>query len=171
MTRWLRIVDQASIFIAVFAIAMIMVAVSLDATLRYVFNSPLQWSFEVVRYYLMVAGIYFALSNTFTNGDHVNITLFRDMMSKRTRNFLDIIWCLLAAVIFGFLVYGTWGNVVEAWEYDDFIMGYILWPSWLSHLPIPLGCALFVLRLIHHCIILATTGDDPDFVEYGEPNE
>lgn len=171
MTNLLRRIDQGAMFIAVFAIAMIMFSVSLDAILRYAFNSPLQWSFELVRYYLMVVGIYFAVSATFTKGDHVSITLFRDMLPRRARNWLDIAWCLLAAVIFAVMVYGTWENVVDAWENRDFIPGYFLWPSWLSHLAIPLGCALLVLRLVHHSVVLIVSGTDPDFVEHGEPTE
>ncbi|WP_417210552.1 TRAP transporter small permease [Antarctobacter sp.] len=171
MTTLLRRLDQAAMLIAVFAIAMIMFCVSLDAVLRYAFNAPLRWSFELVRYYLMVVGIYFAVSGTLARGDHVSITLFRDMFPKKLRNWLDILWCMVAAVVFAFLVYGTWHNVTDAWENRDFIPGYFLWPSWLSHLAIPLGCALLVLRLVHHSITLAISGDDPDFEEHGEPHE
>jgi TRAP-type C4-dicarboxylate transport system permease small subunit len=171
MVKYIRWLDQAAMLIAVTAVAMIMILVSLDATFRYAFNAPIRWSFELVRYYLMVVVIYFAVTETFTRGDHVNITLFRDMMPKRVVAWIDIAWCLLAAVIFSFVVYATWGNVTYAWEHREFIPGYFLWPSWLSHLPIPLACGLLVLRLIRHCIVLATDGTDFDINDNGDPTE
>ena len=99
MGQFLKRLEQASMLIAVAAITLIMLIVSFDAILRYLFNSPLQWSYELVGYYLMVVGIYFALSGTFTSGDHVNITLVRDMLPKRLLAWLDIVWCLVAAVV------------------------------------------------------------------------
>ena len=163
--------DQAAMAIAVLAIAIIMVVVSFDAVLRYAFNAPLQWSYELVGYYLMVVGIYFAVSSTFITGDHVNITLVRDMLPARLVAWLDVAWCLVAAAVFGFIVYGTWDNVAVAWTRNDFIPGYITWPSWLSHLPIPLGCALFAIRLVHHVVTLVATGHDDAVEDHGEPTE
>lgn len=154
--------------IAIFATAMIMVLVSLDAILRYGFNSPLRWVFELVTYYLMVIALYFALSSTFTHGDHVSIDLLRDMMSPRVRRVLDIVWVLASAVVFCFLAYGTGRHTISAWQNNDFIPGYFLWPSWLSHLAIPLGIALIILRLVHHAIILIVSGDDPSVEEHGD---
>lgn len=171
MGRILRLVERASLFIALLAVAVIMVVVSLDAVMRYAFNSPLQWSTELVRYYLMVIGIYFAVSATFSHGDHVGITLFRRRFPPRLLVWLDITWCLLAALVLGIIAYGTWGNVTHSWARVEFIPGYFLWPSWLSHLPIPLGCALLVLRLVHHSVTLALHGQDPDVALEGDSAE
>ena len=171
MGQFLKRLEQASMLIAVAAITLIMLIVSFDAILRYLFNSPLQWSYELVGYYLMVVGIYFALSGTFTSGDHVNITLVRDMLPKRLLAWLDIVWCLVAAVVFALLTLGTWRNTADAWTHKEFIPGYISWPSWLSHLWIPLGAALLVVRLLYHVVILATQGHDDDVNDHGEPME
>ena len=171
MGKLIKRLDQAAMLLAVIAAAMIMVFVSIDATLRYAFNAPLRWAFELVRYFLMVFVIYFALTATFVKGDHVNITLFRDMMPKRLVAWIDIAWCLLAALIFGVIAYATWGNVSYAWEHREFIPGYFLWPSWLSHLPIPLACGLLVIRLLHHCYVLATVGADAEVEDHAEDIE
>lgn len=168
MELFLKRLEQAGMFIAVFAMATIMILVSLDAVLRYGFNSPLRWVFEIVTYYLMVIALYFSLSATFTHGDHIGIDLLRDMMPRRLRNVLDIIWVLASAVVFGFMAYGTGHHTLSAWENNDFIPGYILWPSWLSHLAIPLGITLLVLRLVHHAIMLIVAGDDPSVEEHGD---
>lgn len=171
MTRLLNRIEFISMSIAILAVALIMVIISMDAVLRYAFNAPLRWAFELVSYYLMVIGVYFAVSTTFTSGDHISITLLRDVIPPRLRAWIDVVWVSIAAVIFGFMAYGTYHHTISARENVEFIPGIILWPAWLSHLPIPLGCALLVLRLVHHAITLAVTGQDPSVEEHGEPNE
>lgn len=171
MGRIIKFTEQASLLIALLAVAIIMVVVSLDAVLRYAFNAPLQWASELVRYYLMVVGIYFAVSATFTHGDHVNITLLRGYIPQRLRAWLDVIWCLMAAAVFAVIAYGTWGNVTHAYARTEFIPGYVIWPSWLSHLAIPLGAGLIVLRLVHHSMVLLLRGADPDVAEEGDNAE
>lgn len=168
MGRLLKRIEQVSLLIALVSVAIIMVVVSLDAVLRYAFNSPLRWASELVRLYLMVIAIYFAVSATFTHGDHVSLTLFRRYFPPRLLIWLDIAWCLMGALVFAVIAYGTWGNVVHAWNTNEFTPGYVMWPSWLSHLPIPLGAALFVLRLLHHSLTLATRGNDPDVALEGD---
>lgn len=171
MSKLILRLEQAGMAIAVVAISLTMLLISADAVLRYAFNAPLRWAFEVVTYYMMVVGIYFALSSTFTRGDHVNITLLRDIMPRRLQAWLDIIWVLVAAFIFGCVVYGTWEHTMTAYERHEFMPGYILWPAWLSHLPVPMGCALIVLRLLHHALVLITTGQDPLVEDHGDPVE
>ena len=72
----LKRLEQAAMLIAMVSITLIMLIVSFDAILRYVFNAPLQWSYELVGYYLMVVGIYFALSGTFTQNRHTEPARF-----------------------------------------------------------------------------------------------
>ena len=171
MAKLIRWIEQAGLAIAVLSIAVIVVVVSFDAILRYGFNSPLQWASELVRYYLMVVATYFAVSATFTHGDHISITLFRHYFPRRLLVWLDVAWCLMIAAVFAIIAYGTWHHVTNAIARTEFIPGYILWPSWLSHLPIPLGTALIVLRLLHHALMLAMNGRDPEVALEGDITE
>lgn len=168
MSTLLRWLERAGMGIAIVATAIIMLLVSMDATLRYTMNMPLRWVFEIVTYYLMVIALYFALSSTFTRGDHVNISLLRDMMPAKLRNTCDVVWVLASALVFAIAAWGTAHHAIEAWNNNDFIPGFILWPSWLSHLPIPMGFALITLRLIHHALTLMIKGEDPSVESHGE---
>ena len=171
MSKLIRWLELAAMCLAMFAVACIALIISLDTFLRYAFNAPLQVSYELVSYYLMVVFVYFGVSATFTAGDHVNITIFRDSMPPRVVALVDFCWVMVAAVIFGIMVYGNWHNVVDAWVYKDFLFGYIPWPAWLSYLPIPLGVSILVLRLVHHALSLAVKGHDPEVVVHGEAAE
>lgn len=171
MRYLIKHLEFLSLMIAIVSVVLIMLIVSLDAILRYSMNSPLQWASELVRYYLMVMALYFALSATFIHNDHVSITLISDLLPHRVRVWLDVAWCLMAATVFLVLAYANYRTVAEAYAHTEFISGYVMWPSWLSFLPIPLGSALIALRLIQHSLVLITRGENPDSGPKGEWTE
>ena len=78
-----------------------------------------------------------------------------------------IVNALLAAAAFAAIAYGTAHNVYEAYVQREFLPGYIVWPAWLSHLPMPIGAALLVVRLLHHAFMLARNGTDPEVAAAG----
>lgn len=164
MRRVILIIERLGLGIATLCVASIMFIVSYDAIARYAFHTPLPWAFELITYYLLVAATYFAVSATFQRGDHINIDLFRTMMTSRLRNCLDVIWTVLAAVIFGIIAYGAGNEMLHAWQRSEFLPGYITWPAWMSYLPIMLGFLLIVLRLVAHAVALLIHGADPDLI-------
>lgn len=167
----LRRLEQAAMAVAVLCIVAIMLVVSFDALSRYALHAPLPWAFEAVTYYLMVATVYGALAGTFTHGDHVSITLFQEMIPERPRVRIEAICCLMAAAVFAMITYGAWHNAVEAYVRREFLPGYIVWPAWLSQVPVPVGCALIVLRLVHHSWVLLRNGNDPNVATFQETVE
>lgn len=158
LIRWL---EQGAMAVAIVCVASIMLIVSVDAIGRYVFKAPLPVTFELVTFYLLITAVYMALAATYRQGDHINIDLLQTRMSPRWRAGFDIVCSLLAAAVFALIAYGTWQHMVDAYRGREFIPGIIVWPVWLSYLPIPLGTALLVARLLHHSATLARHGTDP----------
>jgi TRAP-type C4-dicarboxylate transport system permease small subunit len=158
LIRWL---EQGAMAVAVVCVASIMLVVSVDAIGRYLFKAPLPVTFELVTFYLLITAVYMALAATYRQGDHINIDLLLARMSPRWRAGFDIVCSLLAAAVFALIAYGTLQHTIDAYRGREFIPGIIVWPMWLSYLPIPLGAALLVARLLHHSATLARQGTDP----------
>ena len=74
----------------------------------------------------------------------------------------------MGAAVFAIIAYGTWQNTMEALHRNEFLPGVIVWPAWLSHLPVPIGAALFALRLLLHAYTLARHGSDPEVHTHSE---
>jgi TRAP-type C4-dicarboxylate transport system permease small subunit len=165
------LIEKIGLAVAVICVALIMFIVSYDAISRYALHAPLPWASELITYYLMIAATYFAIAATFQQGDHISIDLFRGMMPRRLRAQLDVVWSLLAAVIFSIITYGTWSEMLHSWQSSEFLPGYITWPAWLSYLPIVIGSLLVTLRLVAHALSLLTHGKDPYVVEHGNELE
>lgn len=166
MSRIILGLERISLGIAVICVALIMLIVSYDAMARYALRAPLPWAFELITFYLLIAATYFAVSPTFQQGDHINIDLFRNMMSPRLRAGLDVVWSLLAAAIFAVITYGSAVDMVHAWSRNEFLPGYITWPAWVSYVPIVLGFLLVTARLVVHAIALIVSGEDPEVIDH-----
>jgi TRAP-type C4-dicarboxylate transport system permease small subunit len=168
METLIRRLEQMGMFIACLCVVAIMLVVCFDAAGRYLFGAPLPWSFDLVSNYLMVTASYLALASTFRHGDHINIDVLHAKLPGRLRAWVEAICSVLAAVVFAGIVYGTARQTIEAFVQKEFYPGYIMWPAWLSYLPIPLGCALLVLRLVHHAMTLIGRGEDAYVASHGE---
>jgi TRAP-type C4-dicarboxylate transport system permease small subunit len=168
MGALIRRLEAAAMTVAGACVTAMMLVVCVDAAGRYLFRAPLQWSFDVVSYYLMVGAAYFALSSTFRHGDHININLLHAKLSPRVRAWVDIVTSVLAAVLFAVIAYTAFDKTIDAWTNKEFSPGYVMWPVWLSFAPIPLGAGLIVLRLLHHGVMLAVHGADPNVLSDAE---
>ncbi len=163
--------ERLSLSLAAIAVTLIMFIVSYDALSRYAFNAPLPWAFELITYYLMLAATYFAASATFTSGDHISIDVFRPMIRTRVLARLDAAWSILGAVIFAIITYGAWNEMTHAYTRNEFLPGYIVWPAWVSYLPILIGFLLLTLRLVLHAVLLLIKGRDPQVIDHGALEE
>lgn len=164
MNTVIRRLERAGMAMAGLFVILIMLIISYDGLSRYVLGAPLSWAFDVVTNYLMIGAAYFALSGTFQRGDHLRIDLLHSKMPPQLRAAVDIAGSLLGALLFAAIAYGAAMHAIEAFERKEFLPGVIMWPVWLSYVPIPIGAALLTLRLVHHSYMVARQGKDP-FVE------
>ncbi len=171
METAIRTTEKIALSISGVSIVLIMLIVSVDAMGRYIFSAPLTWSYDFVSYYLMVFATYFALSDTFRNGDHISLTLFRPHMNRKLKAGLDVIWGLLSLIIFAIIAVGAWEATISAYQNRRYLPGTIPWPVWISYLPIALGSFLLVLRLGHHCFALTRRGHNASVITEGENAE
>lgn len=152
--------ERALMACAVLASVAVMFIASYDAVARYFFHSPLQWSFQFITYYMLVLIPYFALSSTFMAGDHLNFYLIEEKLPAGVRSAVRFLTAILAAGFFLLVAYGAWTHVLEAYRQKQFIPGNIMWPVWLSYLPVFIGAGFFVLRLVSRALIIALRAVD-----------
>lgn len=149
----------------------IMVIIAADAMLRYWFNAPLQWAYDVVSLYLMAAATYPVVSSTFRHGDHIAINSLRGRMPARLRGWLDALVSLLALAVFAIIGLTSWDNVIQAIKTNELMPGYFNLPLWISHLPLAFGGTLVSFRLALHAFVLLRDGVDPEVLAEGALGE
>ena len=72
-----------------FALPALMVVVTLDVVLRYVFNSPLPWGRDVNGVLLLMA-TFSALPHAWDKGYHIRMEVFYSRIHGRTRDLADV---------------------------------------------------------------------------------
>ena len=149
------------------AFSVMLALLIIQVVCRYVFNWPLAWAEEMVRYtYIAVSFIGATVATRERTHISINIlpnllkTIIKnDAKEKRFLNIMDIVTDLITVVFWIFISYWIIG-------YNIKISGQITtcnqWPMWLMCLPVTLSCMLMgihsFLNSIEKMIELKNTG-------------
>lgn len=145
----LNIFDRAMVFLASLSLFAIMILIFLDAMFRYLFNSPLAFTFDIVVLYLMSASLLTVLSYTLRHGGHISIDLFANMMNHRIYLVLVGIGLLAGMVACGIIGWQTTYLSWESWHMNEIMTGVYAWPLWIGKALVALGFIGLTVRLAH----------------------
>ena len=153
--RWVGRLEYAAATGAALALFAIMLIVFADVLLRYLFNSPLSWSYDFISLYLMGVAFFFALSETLRRNHHVSVDILYLRLSLRARQFWKLLgWALslvLFSTIFVLAVRTSWSR----WVGDNVVAGAIPWPTWIPAAIAAAGFLLLIGRLALGVVALA----------------
>ncbi|MFH1154880.1 MAG: TRAP transporter small permease [Pseudomonadota bacterium] len=128
-------------------VVLMMLTISYDVAMRYIFNAPTTWSFEVNRYMLILV-VFIGGGWTLPAGGHVSVDIATDLIPGRKRILVDIITSFMAgAYVLVFLVesvvftFEAWANNVRSTE-------YLAWPLWPIRMFLVIGATLLFLEYI-----------------------
>ncbi len=99
--RWLDANIERMLVAAL--LAFIVLLISVNVVMRYIFNASLSWA-EELTLWTFVWFIWIAVSYGFRSAGHIRITVFRDLLPKRARLFIDLIVDILVLLLLGFVV-------------------------------------------------------------------
>lgn len=154
-----------SVFSALAAVIMasVMGIVTFDVAMRYVFNRPLGWSYDLIDLYLSVFLFYLMLSFTFARHGHIRVDIVQQYLGVRARAAFEVVTCVTAFLVFFSIAIVAAGRCWTQWDGGDVVQGDVDWPSWLSTFAVPLGSFTLSLRLLVNGLssLLAMFGGDP----------
>ena len=113
--RYLLLVLKVVVFISLCCMSLVSVV---DATGRYLVNSPLVGSTEIIEL-LMIIVIFGSIPIVSQTQSHVKVDLFQISRSKRVLNIQRILVEILNASVSLLLVYATWKKAKSLIEYGD----------------------------------------------------
>lgn len=149
-------VGRVSVFIGYACAILLFACVTLSATeviLRYVFDYPTVWSFEVV---MGMCATVWVLSVGFVTQQkrHIAITMLELVVSKRTWNFLLLVQMLIAVFATSMLLWAVYDPVISSLTYIE-RSGSAFNPPLPAYLKSVLfiGCILYLFQLCANIII------------------
>lgn len=118
--------------------------------MRYVMNASLSWG-EELTLWLFVWFVWIGVSYAFHTGDHVRITVLRDVLSERARLFADVV---IALLVLGFLLVLTYECVKLirmpfVASQSSVVLGL---PIPILYASAPVGAGLSAIRVVQHLV-------------------
>ncbi|QTL03766.1 TRAP transporter small permease subunit [Aquabacter sp. L1I39] len=153
LSRALARFEKVLLLIAAAFLFTMMVIVFADVGLRYLFNSPLGFSYDLISLYLMVGVFFFSLSNTLRHDEHVRVDILYLQAPPSVRRMFDRISYALSAILFAVVLWMGLLRAIASTAQLEVMATLIPWPIWLAYWIVPIGTApilmLCVLRVIH----------------------
>lgn len=167
LERALRICEAAAAIVGGVMMLSAMLLTSLDALLRYAFNSPLTFNYFLTENYLMVGMLLLPMAWGFRTGGYIRIMLLVQHLSAGIRGLLLRTGLLISSIYVATLAWLSAGHFFEIYQRGDVQMGVIDWPMSWSWAPVPVALGLLAFRLL-----LTTFGPNVDlYLEHDETSK
>lgn len=151
--------------LAVVFLAAIMLIVVADVSMRYVFNRPFGWSYDLIGTYLMVGLFYLVVSSAYRVRAHINVDILHIVLPRTGQRVADLVTHLVGCAVFALIAWAGFAGTVTAFIDGDRLAGAYGWPTWPALGLVPLGAGLLALRLgLHAAAELAGLIAGRDFI-------
>lgn len=143
-TDWL---NARFAWIVAFLIVPMLLIMIWEIMMRYFFNSPSQWAFEIS---LFCYGGYIALGGAYTllAGAHVNVDIVWGRLSPRGRAILDVLTSGFSFLFIGVLFWVSLQLTINSWAIGETTMSHWKPIYYPLRTTLPVGCFLLLMQLL-----------------------
>lgn len=163
---WLTRLDIALVSVAAAAILAMMGITFADVILRYIFNAPLPWAFDLIANYLLIASFFFAFSFAVKLNEHVAVDFFARRIAPALYHRAVGMGYLIVSVVFVGIGYLGAIETIHAWEGNEATIGALIWPIWPAKIIVPIGMFPLALRVLHRGLAHLAAGGDETFEQH-----
>ena len=143
----MSLMEKLLIGVASLALLVLTGLTTADALGRYLFNSPIPGTGEIIEDYFMIALIFLPLSYSFMQEGHVHVTMIERFFPDRVKFLVGKFNLFLSFILFALIVVAGWRGFAEAWRIDEISTSSVGYPMWPCYLMVPVGCGLLCLRI------------------------
>jgi TRAP-type C4-dicarboxylate transport system permease small subunit len=161
--RALTAIERVTSTIAAVFMFAIMIIVFSDVVMRYVFNRPFSWAYDLISLYIMAGVFFLSLSGTYAVNGHISVDILLPRFSAIIQRLCIIISNLVGLAIFIPITWLAYQRALDNFTSGDVLAGAIPWPTWASAALVPIGAGILALRLAVHLvanIASLLTGED-----------
>lgn len=167
MAGVLMVVVKISAGLSSSIIMAMMVLITVDVILRYIFNRPIPGSYNLVQF-LLVGVVFLSIAYVQSQRGHVKMDVATSWMSAKNQKAIDVFGHVLGIVLFSIIAWQGGKLAWKAWVIQDYTMGIVEFPLWPAKSLVPFGFGLLSLQLFHDLISDIVKLLDPDFDGQGE---
>ncbi len=146
--RAISLLEKGTFFLSALFMAITVCLIAVDVTGRYLFNSPIRGSYEIIENYLMIFLVYFGLAYAYREGAHIRLTTLVDRLPGKAKTGVSYFVQLFSLLYVGLLLIGaTRTNLVNKFTEKLDLTRNLTLPLWPSYAVISLGFLLMILLI------------------------
>ena len=145
LTEWLT---HLLAWIAGGAVLLMMVHVMADVIGKYLFNTPLPGTAEVVAAYYMIGCVFLPLAWVEASGGSIAVEVIYEKCPAHIQAVMLKIADLVSAVYYAILGWFSWGVAMRAFNVGETVDGIWRITTWPAKFMLPLGFALAVVVIL-----------------------
>src|SRR3546814_5662820 len=126
-----------------------MLHIAAEVLARYVFNSPLHGTVEIVSTYYMVGVVFLPLAMIERVNGHIVVELVSQHFPRRVQEVLIGVVALVSALYFAAFTWQTWGDALQKFGVREVTLGTVAVTVWPTRFYLPIGCGLIPLVLVY----------------------
>ena len=153
-----------------FLVAM-MVQVFADVAMKYLFNSPIPGTAEIVARWYMVAAVFLPLPYVEMRNSGISVDLFYNMFGPGLRRLIMLLAYLGQTLFFGLLAYQSTFDALKSYSRGEYIDGQIAVVIWPAFFFLPIGLWLATAISIYRIFQTLTRSDWEDLLEFNSYDE
>ena len=148
-----RLADRYTVFctftavLAAVTIALMILSTTMDATARYLINSPIPGIFELNEVLLVIC-VYMGMAWTQIERGHIRVTAFLMRVSDETEVKFNILAWVVTFIFLFILAYQSAIGAWESFQIREFRWGSVQMPIWWAKALVPIGCWMMNIQLI-----------------------
>lgn len=148
-----RLSDRYTVFctftavLAAVTIALMILSTTMDATARYLINSPIPGIFELNEVLLVIC-VYMGMAWTQIERGHIRVTAFLMRVSDETEVKFNIFAWVVTFIFLFILAYQSAIGAWESFQIREFRWGSVQMPIWWAKALVPIGCWMMNIQLI-----------------------
>ena len=133
------------------ALICMVLMITLDVFLRFVFNAPLPASLEISQLFEPHV-VFLPMAFALATGSHVRVSLITQHFRGRFRKYVEIFDFAVALVFFSFFAYWGWLHFWASFKINEIMLASIKLYWWTGKLAMPLGLALITIECLHQMV-------------------
>ncbi len=145
--KTLDAIDRVTATIGTIFLFVIMIVVFGDVVMRYLFNSPFSWAYDLIALYLMAGVFFLVLSDAYAAHAHVNVDILQQRLPPAGIRVTELVTCAVGIAVFTLIAWFGWLRAIDSYRAADVMAGAIAWPMWPSIALAPFGATMLALRL------------------------
>lgn len=157
--NWTRIEDFLQklrlVLVAISGVALIgmVIMITLDVFLRFVFNAPLPATLEMSQLFEPHV-VFLPMAFALATGSHVRVSLFTQHFRGRFRRCVEIFDFIIATVFFAGLAYWGWLHFWASFQINEIMLASIKLYWWTGKLAMPLGLMLIAVECLYQMVAM-----------------